>query len=182
MASRFELEVQLREAFGKVFPKPVGKMKKHEIEHTLEAFQSWQADKAKTPEPAPKPPRIPRKVSALATTVADMTVSVPTVPPARVTGRSTLAEKAAARAEHELPTHNIITAPPTRGRKKVTIAAEVPAGGAGLPPAPVEDVDPRASRIVKAHKAASATVADPTLPKKPHRCNCPYCDKRGMTA
>jgi hypothetical protein len=60
----------------------------------------------------------------------------------------------------------------------------VPAGGAGLPVAPVEDVDPFAARIVKAHKAppASAVVADPTLPKKPHRCNCPHCDKKGMTA
>jgi hypothetical protein len=100
MTSVHELRVQIRGALRDLLVKPPGKMKKHELEHTLAALTHSGDLKTIIPEPAPaagRPP--PRPVP----TSSEGDIRVPMMPKERVTARSTVAEKQAYRESVGVP-------------------------------------------------------------------------------
>ena len=192
MASKFELQLAMKQMFDKIVPKAVGKMKVDDMAHALKALTV-------AAEYAEKTPKVPhskavRAIPVTEETVEETTIKVPSVPTKKVTMMSTSAEKAAATAAagvaHVRNTKIVVTKKPTPKTKKVVaILEEPPAPAAPAPtPAPVasavpvveDDTDPKAARIVRAHKSAAAPVVEVT-PKKVHRCNCLFCDKKGTT-
>jgi hypothetical protein len=198
MTSKFELRVKVREAIRDLLVKPPGKMKKHELEHTLAALTHSGDVKATISEPAPAAGRpAPRPVP----TTSEGDIRVPMLPKERVTALSTAAEKNAYRESVGVPkTFQIQTKEPKpsltrtshpkgvippglaayhakrKAEKEAALLAAAPAPAplertkpapkpkepkATPPPPPVEDdTDPKASKIVRAHAAATAKKTD----------------------
>jgi len=117
MTSAFELRQQVRGALRDLLVKPPGKMKKHELEHTLAALTYKGDVKATISEPAPaagRPP--PRPVP----TSSEGDIRVPLMPKERVTAQSTAAEKNAYRESIGVPKRvhlNIAEPKPAVARK-----------------------------------------------------------------
>ena len=117
MTSTFELRQQVRGALRDLLVKPPGKMKKHELEHTLAALTHKGDIKELIPEPAPaagRPP--PRPVP----TTSEGDIRVPMMPKQRVTAQSTPAEKDAYRESIGVPKRvqlNIAVPKPAVARK-----------------------------------------------------------------
>ena len=118
MTSKFELRVKVREAIRDLLVKPPGKMKKHELEHTLAALTAKGDVKATISEPAPaagRPP--PRPVP----TTSEGDIRVPLMPKERVTALSTAAEKNAYRESAGVPkTFQIQTKEPKPSMTRTT--------------------------------------------------------------
>jgi hypothetical protein len=187
MTSKFELRVKVREAIRDLLVKPPGKMKKHELEHTLAALTAKGDVKATISEPAPaagRPP--PRPVP----TTSEGDIRVPLMPKERVTALSTAAEKNAYRESVGVPktfqiqtkepkpsltrtTHPKGVIPPglaayhakRKAEKEAALLAAAPA------PAPLERTKPAPKpKAPKEPKAPKATpppppVEDDTDPK-----------------
>lgn len=157
MTSKYELECQLRDALRVLLPKAPGKMKKHELEHTLAALNYKGEIKQTIPEPksanGTNPPRlIPNTVEG--------GIRVPLVPKERVSATSTKEEKAALRKSMGLPevTRHIPLAPSLPYKK-----AEVPRGlGAGLM---AYHEKRRAEKAAAAAAAVAAGTAPPEVPR-----------------
>ena len=177
MASRFELEQQLRGEMQRVFPKAIGKMKKHEVEAALAAFKASSAGSA---PPAAAPAKsIGRHISIadVLTSDADTILHVPEAPAKRVTAKDPAPVKAAARSANSQRIPRV-KAPKI---KKDTDAEETALFPAVAPHAVtrghpvVGEDDTRASKIVRSHVPAAAA---PTAARK-HICNCRFCDQKG---
>lgn len=192
-ATRYELQLAMKQAFDRIIPKAASTLKKDDMAHALKALQVAADYAEKTPKKPYK--ETVRAIPVKEETVEETTIKVPSVPARKVTQKSTPAEKAAAAAAigASTVTRQVIRADkkPTAKTRKVTIVEEpptpTPAPAPAAPaPAPVasavpvveDDTDPKAARIVRAHKSAAAPVVE-VAPKKIHRCNCLFCDKKG---
>ena len=100
MTSKYDLECQVRDALRSLLPKAPGKMKKHELEHTLAAL-NWKGEiKTTIPEPASaagtNPPRpIPTSMEG--------DIRVPLTPKERVSATSSKEAKAEYRKSMGMP-------------------------------------------------------------------------------
>ena len=189
MASRLELEAELRATMSQLFPKAIGKMKKHEIEHTLAAIRKQAEIKSTIAEPpVAVAGKLPRRIPTAALETDDTTISVPQLPKPRVNINSSLAEKAALRKS--LGALSTVKKPVAKPKTPIDKPKGVMPPGlaayrakqleeknaaliaAGKKPKPItpppsveeDDIDPKAVRIVRAHAAERKPVGRP--PKK----------------
>ena len=163
MASRVELEEQLRAAKREMFPVSASRMRKHELQAAVESLKvGTLAAKSAPPKMPVAKGRSPREVRIADVVSGDSIIHVPEPPKKRITDKSTKAELAAYReslgpAPERIPKPKPAPKGPV-GRPKKRATADDPtdnpfqsvASHAAAVPSPVVDEDdPRASRIVR---------------------------------
>ena len=192
MTSKIDVEAELRAAYAKMFPKAIGKMKKHEMEHML-AVLKHKADVSETIGPIPPATdrHAPRTVRVSEVVTGDTKITVPQPPAPRVTHKSPASEKQALREAYGATSVVHVRAPKSgsvpsvgkkgelppglaayhakrRAEKEAALLAAAPAPAplvrsgppakkptAAAPPMEEDDTDPKAVRIVKAHKVVA---------------------------
>ena len=189
MASKAELEAELRATYTRLFPKAIGKMKKHELEFTLASLKNNGEGKvtiSEFPPAAGRPP--PRTVSVSEVVSGDTKITVPQPPKPRVHDKSPLADRIAMKeaygASSATPVKASVKGKGAHGaglaaynarrkaEKEAALLAAAPAPAplvrsgppakkptAAAPPVEEDDTDPKAARIVKAHKAVAPRPA-----------------------
>lgn len=187
MSTKFEMEAEIRARFGDILPKPLSKMTRPEVEKALYKIRSLDDVQPKEVAISGKAgPARPRAIPIKKKSDADLELSVPTLPKARVTHVSAPEEKKAYKVAIGAPAQPVIKKMPA-GFEKMRAAAEAKRAAmkaakdasvakvkedAGLFPtkkaAPVEDdTDPRAARIVRSHEPSEAAPKrGPGRPKK----------------
>lgn len=164
MASRRELEEQIRAAQRELFPVAVSKMRKHELAMAVESLTAGTlAARSATPKVPAAKGRSSREVRIADVVAGDSIIHVPEPPKKRITDKATKAELAAYResigaplTRAPMPEKRIPKPKPAPKPKKAKAEPPVDnpfpsvASHAAAAPGPVVDEDdPRASRIVR---------------------------------
>jgi hypothetical protein len=180
MATRRELMEKLRRAQHEMFPVPPHKLRKHELEHAIDALEAGTlAAKSAPPKKAATHGVMPREVRIADVVAGDSTIQVPQAPPKRIGQKSTKAELAAYR-ESLGPLPERLPKPKAAPKPKKRATADDPTDNpfpsvaphaAAVPSPVVDEDDPRASRIVR--KGAIKKTDKLSLPLAPPKAEAP---------
>ena len=187
MASRRELEEQIRAAQRELFPVAVSKMRKHELAMAVESLTAGTlAARSATPKPPAPKGRSPREVRIADVVAGDSIIHVPEPPKKRITDKATKAELAAYRESIGAP----LTRAPVPEEKRIPKPKPAPkpkkaktgppvdnpfpsvaSHAAAAPDTAVDEDDPRASRIVR--KGPIKKTDKLSLPLAPSKAEAP---------
>lgn len=194
MTSKIDVEAELRAAYAKMFPKAIGKMKKHEMEHMLAVLKHKAEVKEIIGSVPPATDRhAPRTVRVSEVVAGDAKITVPQPPSPRVTHKSPASEKQALREAYGATSVVHVRAPSGQGQKK----GELPPGlaayharrkaekeaallAAAPAPAPLVRSGPPAKKPTAAAPPAEEDDTDPKAARivKPHKAAAPRPAKK----
>jgi hypothetical protein len=159
MASKYELQYQIREALRGLVPKAIGQMKTHELQHTLAALKHKGEIKTTISEfPSAAGTALPRPIP----TKEEGDIKVPMLPKERVLATSSAAEKKAFRESMgmEKAPHFSLGSVHTKGHRPPTI----PKNPKGVVPPGLAAY--QAKRKAEKEAALLAAASAPAPPKK----------------
>jgi len=175
MSTKYELQAELRALNRGMKALPISKMKKHELEHSIDVMKKLKVEKAATPMGAPAKAGRPlsRPIASDAVADDDVVLHVPKAPKERmVEKRSAPKKKVVVTKEEHLDTSSLFPAVVKRAAE----AADLRKRQFGTPARPFVEVPPEdglsdeemAKKVKKLQKAADHK----------HNCNCEGCPKK----
>jgi hypothetical protein len=173
MSTKYELMAELRALNRGMKALPISKMKKHELEHSIDVMKKLKLEKAETPMGAPAKAGRPlsRPIASESIEDDDVVLVVPKAPRERlVEKRSEPKKKIIVTKEEHLCTAPLFPAVVKRAAE----AAEQRKRQFGTPSKPIVAIHPEdsdeemAKKVKKLQKAAEHT----------HNCNCEGCPKK----
>jgi hypothetical protein len=170
MSTKYELMAELRALNRGMKALPISKMKKHELEHSIDAMKKLKVEKAATPVPPPAKAGRPLSRPIASDSIEDdgVIMHVPKVPKERLVEKRSAPKKKA--VEEHLDTSSLFPAVVKRAAE----ATESRKKQIGTPNKPIitvvhEDSDEEmAKKVKKLQKASEHT----------HTCNCEGCPKK----
>ena len=178
MSTKYELQAELRALNRGMKALPISKMKKHELEHSIDVMKKLKVEKAATPIGAPAKAGRPRSRPIASESIEDdgVVMHVPTVPKERqVEKRSApvVKKKVVVTKEEHLDTSPLFpsvvkrAAEATELRKKQFGTGSKPA--VAIPPEDGLSDEEMAKKVKKLNKVSVEHA---------HSCNCEGCPKK----
>lgn len=179
MATRRELMERLRKAQHEMFPVPPHKLRKHELEHAIDALTAGTlAAKSAPPKKPATHAVLPREVRIADVVAGDSIIQVPQAPPKRIGQKSTKAEVQAYRESLGPAPERLPKPKPAPKPKKAKAEApvdnpfpSVASHAAAVSGPDVDEDDPRAARIVR--KGPVKKTDKLSLPLAPSKAEAP---------
>ena len=179
MASRLELEEQLRAAKRELFPVCASRMRKHELQAAVESLKvGTLAARTATPKVPVSKGRSPREVRIADVVAGDSIIHVPEPPKKRITDKATKEERLAYRESLGPAPERAPKPKPAPKPKKAKAEApvdnpfpSVASHAAAVSGAGVDEDDPRAARIVR--KGPIKKTDKLSLPLAPSKAEAP---------